>query len=317
MFKALDEFYLGVGVFALETTAAEKTLSTIYYTGERKPHMWWVEFERQITSAYATIDKIEGRQVYSNAQKLRTLVSKIKADFLGHQLAAINGELSRSDSTYTFENALSAIGNAVHLKHPPNMTDTPITRNPRHIRETSSRGRNQHGGRGRGGRGQVTNRARNQNEHTMRKDSFKQRHEVHKTRNDSEIVRLPNGRWIEYHPSFLFSQEMFHEFSAELKAKLKSQRDAHRASQRNTASIASVSYATYDTTRQIQALREQLDTLTRDTMHPPRAIAVDTQTQISQVCQVPAGLLMGGRNEQAQRHQPRTVSYTHLTLPTT
>ena len=76
MFKALDEHYLGVGVFAMETTAAEKVLETIYYTGERKPHMWWLEFERQLTSAYATIDKAEGREVYSNAQELRSLIEQ-------------------------------------------------------------------------------------------------------------------------------------------------------------------------------------------------------------------------------------------------
>jgi hypothetical protein len=46
MFKALDEHYLGVGAFVLEMTAAEKILATVfYYTGERKPHMWWDEFE--------------------------------------------------------------------------------------------------------------------------------------------------------------------------------------------------------------------------------------------------------------------------------
>ena len=89
MFKALDKYYLGVGAFAMEMTAAEKTLDTIFYNSECKPHMWWAEFKRQLTMAYATIDRTEGRQVYSEA----------------------------------FVEAIIVFRNAVNGKHPPSMTD--------------------------------------------------------------------------------------------------------------------------------------------------------------------------------------------------
>ena len=311
MFKALDEHYLGVGVFAMETTAAEKVLETIYYTGERKPHMWWLESKRQLTSAYATIDKAEGREVYSNAQKLRSLMSKVKADFLGHQVTAIGLKLSEMPMVYTFEQAIISLRNAVNLKHPPSMTDNSSTsRTTCHVRETNSRGRGgSHGGRGRGGRGRQP--ASRQHEHTLKKDSFKQRHDVRKARNDSEIVRLNNGKWTEYHPSFVYVADMYQEFPQELKAKMNAQRDEYRASRNNGPASSSTGVSVVDSVRQIQALQLQLDSL-RSAINPapvPQNIAVDTQTQVSQVSYAPTNpSIMGGRNDQANRHQPRNIN---------
>ena len=44
--------------------------------------MWWEKFELRLTKAFATIDKVEGRVVYSDGQKLRILQKKVNADFL-------------------------------------------------------------------------------------------------------------------------------------------------------------------------------------------------------------------------------------------
>ena len=61
---------------------ADDTINNLFYTGERKPHMWWEEFEKRFTKAFAIYDRTEKRQVYSNEMKMRMLCSKVQADFL-------------------------------------------------------------------------------------------------------------------------------------------------------------------------------------------------------------------------------------------
>ena len=60
---ALKRHYEGQGIYATDITKAESTLSNMYYQGENKPHMWWLEFERRLNLAFATYVKYEGRQV--------------------------------------------------------------------------------------------------------------------------------------------------------------------------------------------------------------------------------------------------------------
>jgi hypothetical protein len=315
MFKALNEHYLGVGAFAMEVTAAEKVIDTLYYNGERKPHMWWMEFERQLRLAYATIDKAEGREVYSDVQKLRHLIQKVKADFLSHQMVAISMKVSERNMIFTFDQALESIRDAVNLKHPPSMTDTTTTRPSRHVREANT-ARGRHGGRGRGGRGRG-NSSNNRREHNLRNDTYKNKHDVHKQRNDSEILKLNNGKWFEYHPSFSFATELYQEFPADLKAKLKTQREEHRNNRRGQNNPSTTS--TVDSFRQIQALQSQLDTLrgsiTLPPPPPPPTIYTDNQTQVSQVSFATNNnpSIMGGRNDQSARHQPRNINMLYST----
>jgi hypothetical protein len=140
-YVALKEHYEGVGVHALDK--AENVLSTLYYGGEKKPHMWWEEFEKQITSAFITYNKREGRVVHSPEMKLRILLHKVTADFLVPVKAGIGIELARIPMTMTYEQALAAFRNEVNRKFPPQMSSTTKTR--RHINEVG-------GGRGRGAR---------------------------------------------------------------------------------------------------------------------------------------------------------------------
>ena len=92
----------------MNVTIAESTISLLFYNGEKRPYMWWNEFERQLTHTYAVLDRAEGRQVYLEQQKLQRLLSKIKADFLANQKAAIEVELSKVSITMTYSVALSA-----------------------------------------------------------------------------------------------------------------------------------------------------------------------------------------------------------------
>ena len=80
-FMALKDHYEGVGFHAIAVTRAEDTISSMYYSGE-KFQMNWEKFERELNLAWATIDKREGRVVYSDERKMRILFTKVKsADF--------------------------------------------------------------------------------------------------------------------------------------------------------------------------------------------------------------------------------------------
>jgi hypothetical protein len=62
---ALREHYKGVGLHTLDVTKAETILTSLFYSGEKKPHMWWEEFEKQLTSAFTIFNHREGRVVLS------------------------------------------------------------------------------------------------------------------------------------------------------------------------------------------------------------------------------------------------------------
>jgi hypothetical protein len=118
-FLSLLHHYEGVGVYALDVAQAEKIISSLFYSGEKRPHMWWDEFERQLIFAYSTIDKKEGRSVYSDDMKLRHLMEKVNADFLSSIKGSLHLELARVPMTLTFSMALSAFRNEVNRKFPP------------------------------------------------------------------------------------------------------------------------------------------------------------------------------------------------------
>ena len=139
-FQTLCDHYQGVGVLATEIVEAETTLSGLYYNGEKRPYMWWTEFERLLLHSYVIIDRAEGRPVYSNEQKLRRLMPKIKADFLSSQKASIEVELARIPITLTHATALDIFRNAVNNKFPPgNATATRTT--CRNVRQVQHKGR--------------------------------------------------------------------------------------------------------------------------------------------------------------------------------
>ena len=75
-YMALKEFYEGVGANAKATLKAETDLQDLFYAGEKKPHMWWDEFEVRLTNAFALVDKEAGRQVHTDEMRLRMLNKK-------------------------------------------------------------------------------------------------------------------------------------------------------------------------------------------------------------------------------------------------
>eukprot|EP00978_Attheya_sp_CCMP212_P034492 scaffold144715_cov44-Attheya_sp.AAC.2 len=42
-FKNLRDHYEGIGVHAVDITKTDNDLQTLFYAGEKPPHMWWEE----------------------------------------------------------------------------------------------------------------------------------------------------------------------------------------------------------------------------------------------------------------------------------
>ena len=83
--------------------------------------MWWEEFEKQLTSAFATYDKKENRQVYSDETKLRIRIKKVNADFLGNANVVIDIKLTRPVISVMYNQALQNFRNKVNTKFPLDM----------------------------------------------------------------------------------------------------------------------------------------------------------------------------------------------------
>ena len=135
-FLNLSQHYEGVGVNSINIVQADVTLSTLYYSGEKKPHMWWDEFETHLTKAFLTYDKKEGCEVYSNEMKLRCLIGKIDADFLQTHKSSVSLEMARIHLTMTYELALKTFRDEVTRKFPPD-----IGSGPNRVRRVQQTGR--------------------------------------------------------------------------------------------------------------------------------------------------------------------------------
>jgi hypothetical protein len=105
--KRLTEHYEGVGIQAIDIWEADEVLKTLFYGGERPPHMWWSEFEKRLTGAFNAYVKCEGQIVHSDEMKIRMLIDKIKADFLVQTKAQLEIELSRVPLTITYDQSLA------------------------------------------------------------------------------------------------------------------------------------------------------------------------------------------------------------------
>ena len=158
-------------------------METLFYSDEKEPHMWWEEFEKRLNHAYNVYNKVEGREVHSLPMKLRTLLTKVNADFLGHTKAAIEMEMTRTPITLTYAQALANFRNEVNRKFPPEVSSSNY-RTRRNINHISRNNRNRNGKRP----GPGTN------------DGNKPK----KTKPDSQIIQGNDGKWMEIHPAFKF-----------------------------------------------------------------------------------------------------------------
>eukprot|EP00978_Attheya_sp_CCMP212_P040416 scaffold220304_cov29-Attheya_sp.AAC.1 len=174
--------------------------------------MWWEEFEKRFTKAFTTYVKKEGRVVHLEDMKLRTLLSKIKADFLKPTTASIETELTAIPMAMTYSRALLLFRNEVSKIHPPQMNNRSTRRNINQV--DTGRGRGPGRDTGRGGRGYrggySSGRGSYQGGYGRGGHGGRGgRGEPRKTRNDSTIITLTDGQKVEYHASFNFPDWQF------------------------------------------------------------------------------------------------------------
>ena len=220
-FKALQEHYEGVGINALAIRDADNIIETLQYTGERKPTMWWDEFERKLTMAFNIYDKKERREVYSDEMKLRILCRKVNADFLDSTRQLVNLDLTRTPVTMTYAQALASFRNEVNRKFPPNISATERTRRMAEIDSQYNRGR---GGRGRGrGRGGTGGRGRGRG-YNRQNNKYR--------REGVRSVEGLDGRQMEVHPAFNFNDDDWYNLPDEERQRISNERKEYNSRKR-------------------------------------------------------------------------------------
>ena len=227
-FLAMKSHYAGTGVFAFDVTKAEKIIESLYYHGERKPAMWWDEFEKQLMWFFNTMDMTEGRQIHSDAMKIQMLIKKTRATFLVAVKSSINVELSKTPMTFTYKEALSSFRNTMNQLRPPELNSH--SRHRRHINE-QIQGR----GHGRGhGRGQGRGRGRNRPGRYSGGQGRYLQDNWARSRADSTWITLTNGQRIEYHPSYTYDRNTLLLFSNADRETLRRQREEYRRCRTNS-----------------------------------------------------------------------------------
>lgn len=309
VYRILNETYAGQGIFALDLAEAEKLLDDLYYNGEKRPYMWWTKFEQKLKWAHAIIDREEGngRPVYSDARKIKRLLEKrIKADFLAETKATLMVQLTQVPMHLTFLQALAALRAAVQAVHPEAFsTDAHSRTLARRQINAVARGRGgghnggrsggRGGGRGHGGGGRGFGRGGG-------RGSYYNNNDPKRSRSDSEIVTLKNGKRIEYHPSFRFPLEVLKQFPNGLYERMTNERNEYK--RRKTDQ-------TQDTRSQAQEIASAIiSEMSRggnggtagSKTPPPQQVNTDNESTISQVTTGQGGSTMfGGRNSRTGR----------------
>ena len=216
-FKALQEHYEGVGINSIAIRDADNVIEKLQYSGERRPTMWWDEFEKRLTMAFNVYDKKERRQVYSDEMKLRILCRKVDADFLQSTRQIINIDLTRTPVTMTYTQALASFRNEVNRKFPPDLTTTARARRMAELDAQYNSGR----GRGRGrGRGKNPGRGRGR--------GIRGTEKLAGVRSITGI----DGKEIEVHPAYKFSDNDWYNIPPAERSRLIQERQDFHANKR-------------------------------------------------------------------------------------
>lgn len=272
--QALKDHYEGIGINSVNLLKADEILAKLFYAGEKKPHMWWDEFERQLTFAFTSYDKKEGYVVHSNEHRLRLLTQKIQADFLQAIKSQISVELAKIPLTMTYETALRAFRNEVNRKFPPEMTSKSNTK--RRLQELTGRGTGRGVGRGgrsgrggrKGGRGGKFNDGGSRSSHP-----------------EERYVTGKDGKTIPVHASYAFNRDTWFNLPENERKRISNERQAYNAKKRR------VSEANIETPNEVPG-----------SANTPADISVITESAASN-----SGSMMGGRNAQ-QRMKSKNVT---------
>jgi hypothetical protein len=209
-FKALQDHYEGVGINSIAIKEADDVIENLQYTGERQPTMWWNEFERKLTTSFNIYDKKERRQVYSDEMKVSILCRKINADFLEatrqFNQCGPHAHTSYHDIRASYE---------VNRKSPPSLTTNERTRRMGEVDTAFNRGRGGRSGRG----GRFGGRGRRQGRQDGNSTS-------------GRTITGVDGRSMEVHPSYNFSEEDWRNILYEEKGRLVQERRDYNSNKR-------------------------------------------------------------------------------------
>ena len=133
----LKNHYKGQGIYANNIYKADADIKNLFYGGEKKPHMWWIKFERRLNLTFQTYVKREGRVFHLDEMKLRTFLEKVKCEWLKPIKVTILVRLIEMPVTIPYDQALRAFKSEVNKKFPQTLSTTTPTR--RHIQEVSGR----------------------------------------------------------------------------------------------------------------------------------------------------------------------------------
>ena len=267
-FIALRDHYEGVGFHVIAVNKAEEAIATMYYSGE-KFHMNWEKFERDLNLAWSTIDKKEGRIVYSDEQKMRVLFSKVKsADFLKTMCTTLETQILNPTSVLTYDQCMTAFRNEVRKKFP---TEATTTTHRCRIQQLRRGGRGCGGGRG--GRGYNGKR---------------------KSHPDERMVKGKSGKWLAIHPSYKLPKEIWLDLPDAERRKINDERATFKRGRSGNDGATVVSQLTTETNGMA-------------TIQVPMSMiqqaATSVHSNIDKVQQEQDDVSanpMGGRNEQAQ-----------------
>jgi hypothetical protein len=309
-FNVLKDYYEGVGANAKAVLEAETDIQNMFYSGEKRPTMWWDQFEARLTNAFAILDKDAGHQIYTDVMKLRMLNTKVKADFLTTMKTNIEIQMNVTPMTMNYEAALTNYRNIVNQRFPydPNARKT-----NRRVQSTTGRGgrgpRTSGRGDGQGGRG-GRGRGRGNNK---RSDAW-------------EVIGI-NGKRIQVHPSYRFEETQWYNIPEPVRKQLMQMRKDYQQSKRQKSDQSSYQsgYGTGSQQGQSGYSRQvqQQDSYSHygpahaplppppapgTVMVPPppppyRSInQVGERDDVSQITQnTPGNSIMGGRNAQSLR----------------
>ena len=112
-------YYESQGIYANDIPKSDTGLKNLFYEDEKKPHMWWIEFERRTNIALQTYVKRERIVVHSDEMKLRTLLDKVKCEWLNPIKVTIVVRLTKSLVTITYYQTLRAFKSDVNKKFSP------------------------------------------------------------------------------------------------------------------------------------------------------------------------------------------------------
>ena len=284
----------GEGLTGRDYQSAKWIIQQLVYKGEQRHEYNFASFKTSIKWAFATIHKIEARMVYSNCQMTDILMPKIQAEWLQVIRQQVQGRINRNEMT--FEQALKDFEQGVQSKYP--ITGIPgSNHSTRRISEVSQgRGDNaRRGGRGRGGRG-----------HGIGGHSGRGGREGRGGRCGRggcggraaplKNITLLNGRQIDYHPSYQFSQEEFFQMTQtdydELIRARRGfrERQGHQVSETGMAVgqpdalTQAVANAYVQHTLQVgQANLTALPPISATARAPPSTITSEAPTQITQI----------------------------------